>query len=270
MRIAIYTRVSTEDQAREGFSIDAQIRKLTNYVEMMDHDLVRRYSDLGCTGRNTKRSEYRRMFREADQWDAILITKLDRIHRNTKNFILMMDHLRSQDKDLIAMEEDLNTSTALGRFFIDMISRIAQLESEQIGERVLSGMAEKALSNPLALGGQRPYGYKKIPQEDKSVVLEIIEEEAEVIRQIFHWDADIEILLEKYPNPRGGILSLISRTLNARGTTSPQGKRWSAQGIKNILSREAFYQGLEASWGGIRSESDHPGILEPPESPAQP
>src|SRR5436309_12375900 len=99
------------------------------------------------------------MFEERDRWDAILVIKMDRIHRNARNFMEMMDDLREWEKDFVSATESLDTSTGMGRIVMDIIQRIAQLESEQIGERVYMGMSQKAKVGPGILGIDAPLWY---------------------------------------------------------------------------------------------------------------
>src|SRR3970282_1414813 len=99
------------------------------------------------------------MMEERDLWDTILVIKIDRIHRNAQNFMAMMDDLRRWGKDFVSATESLDTATATGRFVADMLQRIAQLESEQTGERVHMGMLEAAQQGKF-LGMSDPYGYR--------------------------------------------------------------------------------------------------------------
>ena len=133
VRVALYTRVSTEDQAKEGFSLGAQRERLEAYCLARDWEVVARYVDDGHSGRNIRRPAYEKMIAERDRWDAILVIKMDRIHRNSRNFMEMMDDLGEWGKNFVSATESLDTSTAMGRFVMDIIQRIAQLESEQIG-----------------------------------------------------------------------------------------------------------------------------------------
>ena len=158
-RAAIYTRVSTEDQAKEGFSLDAQLDKLRSYCNARDWRIAGEYIDDGYSGRNIKRPAYTKMMNELEKWDLLLVIKMDRIHRNSKNFMVMMEYLKSEGKEFVSMSESLDTSTAMGRFVMDIIQRIAQLESEQIGERVYIGMEQKARTGSGMLGFNIPYGY---------------------------------------------------------------------------------------------------------------
>src|SRR2546421_7772112 len=93
VRVAIYTRVSTEDQAKEGFSLGAQRERLEAYCLARDWEVAARYVDDGHSGRNIRWPAYEKMIAERDRWDAILVIKMDRIHRNSRNFMEMMDNL---------------------------------------------------------------------------------------------------------------------------------------------------------------------------------
>ena len=143
-RAALYVRVSTDEQAAEGYSLDAQKNILEDHCLAEGLDIAGIYEDDGYSGRNANRPAYRRMMAEIDSWDVLVVLKMDRIHRNSRNFMTMMDELERHGKEFVSCYEALDTSNALGRFVVDMIQRMAQLESEQIGERTKMGMREKA------------------------------------------------------------------------------------------------------------------------------
>lgn len=172
-RVAIYTRVSTDEQAEHGYSLDNQLKMLEAFAFSRGMTVQDKYIEEGVSGRTIKRPQYQRMIQNKDQWDAILVMKMDRIHRNSKNFTEMMDFLAKNNKDFISSMESLDTSTAMGRFVMDIMQRIAQLESEQIGERTFAAMKEKARASIGVFNGHfRPYGYKienhkLIPESEK-------------------------------------------------------------------------------------------------------
>lgn len=187
-KVAIYTRVSTEEQAQGGFSLDAQLGKLRDYSRLMEWTIAGEYVDGGFTGRNTKRPQYTQMFNDIGKWDAVLVLKMDRIHRSQKNFIAMMEQLAKQDKEFISMQEKFDTSTAMGRFVMNIMSLIAQLESEQIGERITTALVQKAKSDVAgAMNHRVPYGYRW--DLDKRKHIEVPEELANV-RKIFQYYHD--------------------------------------------------------------------------------
>lgn len=180
IRAAIYCRVSTEDQAKEGFSLSAQEERLKAYCTAKGWDVVKRYVDDGYSGRSDDRPAYKRMMAEKNEWDVMVVLKMDRIHRNSKNFTLMMEHLKLHGKEFTSMQESFDTTTAMGRFVMDIIQRIAQLESEQIGERVYIGMRQKAKEGKGILGFTIPYGFTMV--EGSLVVLG---PEADVVKMIY-------------------------------------------------------------------------------------
>lgn len=243
-RCAIYARVSTDDQATAGYSLQAQLARLRDYAKARDWEIQGEYVDDGYSGRNTKRPAYREMMTAAPQWDILLCLKMDRIHRNSRNFIDMMDELHRAGKEFASVMESLDTSTAMGRFVVDIIQRIAQLESEQIGERVYAGMLQKART-PIVdlseaqgedggpyLGSNTPYGYEYDPRDHAYMVLDA---EATVVRRIY----------EAYNG--GATLQAIADALNAEGILGKEGGRWFPKQISYLL-KNPLYAG-HVRWG---------------------
>ena len=158
-RAAIYARVSTREQAEEGFSIDAQLRRLRAYCRSRGWTVTGEYAERGRSGRTENRPEYRRMIQNADEWDIIIVLKIDRLHRNIDNHYKMFQFLKENKKDIVAIEDRYDTTTAWGRFALDVLARIAQLESERTGERVRMTIKEAAKKGIYV--SQAPYGYRK-------------------------------------------------------------------------------------------------------------
>ncbi len=242
MRAAVYARVSTEDQAREGFSIAAQLKRLRAYCKAKGWEIAGEYVDEGFSGRDTSRPMYKKMMQEYDLWDVLLVLKMDRIHRNSQNFTNMMNELASHEKQFSSMQEKFDTTSAMGRFVMDIIQRIAQLESEQIGERVKIGMVQKAKKGDGYLGSGEPYGYSF-----KSSGLEINPAEAGIVAYIYN----------AYTS--GNSLSAIADNLNARGIPSKKGTVWKKQTISKIL-RNPLYCGF-ALWDGYLIKIENAEII---------
>lgn len=158
-RAAIYARVSTTEQAEEGYSIDSQLRRLRAYCRSRGWTISGEYVERGGSGRTDKRKEYARMIAEADSWDVLAVVKIDRIHRNACNFYRMCEELRSRGKSFAAIEDRYDGTTAWGRFALDVLARIAQLESERTGERIRIALMEAAKRGTYT--SQAPYGYRK-------------------------------------------------------------------------------------------------------------
>jgi len=245
VKAAIYTRVSTEDQAKEGFSLDAQLDKLRSYCKARDWEIGGEYIDDGYSGRYIKhRPAYNKMMQEMDKWDALLVIKMDRIHRNSKNFMQMMEDLQKQGKEFVSMTESLDTGTAMGRFVMDIIQRIAQLESEQIGERVYIGMEQKARTKGGMLGFNIPYGYDYI---DNKLILN--EDESKNVKEIFNLYLD------------NCSMKKIAEQLNRNNIPTKNNKKWASQTIATMLKNPLYCGYLH--WEDHLNKSDHEIIIEP-------
>ncbi len=243
LRAAIYARVSTEDQAVDGFSISAQVNRLGKYCRARQWKISEEYLDKGYSGRNPNRPSYQRMLADREKWDVLLVLKMDRIHRNSKNFAIMMDKLKDWGKEFNSMQESFDTTTAMGRFVMDIIQRIAQLESEQIAERVKMGMSQKAKKGEGYLGFGEPYGFC---YSDDS--LEVNETEAEVVRRIFSLYAE------------GNTLSEIADRLNNEVVPTKRGGKWRKQTISKMLKNPLYCGYME--WDGIVRQAPHQEIVE--------
>lgn len=229
MRAALYLRVSTEEQAAEGYSLDAQRMMLEDYCIAEGWDAVKVYEDDGYSGRNTKRPSYQRMMSEMDQWDLIVVIKMDRIHRNSRNFMNMMEELDRHGKMFVSSSESLDTTNAMGRFVVDMIQRIAQLESEQIGERTQLGMREKAETltpegpGKKTMGFTPPFGYTL-----ENGRLLAVPEEMEVVIDIFSSYSE------------GETMDAICYSLNRDRRLTRKGNPWNKYNLRNILHNPVY------------------------------
>ena len=242
VRVAVYTRVSTEDQAKEGFSLEAQRDRLEAYCRARDWTVVEVYVDDGHSGRDIRRPAYQRMMEGRDRWDTVLVIKMDRIHRNSRHFMEMMDDLSEWGKNFVSATESLDTTTAMGRFVMDIIQRIAQLESEQIGERVYMGMAQKAKAGSGILGFTVPLGYDL---NEGSLIVN--NAEARIVREIFEWSL-------------GGtpIREIVDR-LNHEGAKTKAGKDWTYIKVHRILHNPVYAGHLR--WDGKAHRNEHEAIV---------
>ena len=238
---ALYARVSTEEQAMEGYSIGAQKEILENYCIAQGYEVYNVYVDDGYSGRNTRRPGYRRMMEEMPEWDVLVVLKMDRIHRNTRNFMNMMEALTKQNKQFVSATESLDTTNAMGRFVVSMIQNIAQLESEQIGERTYVGMREKAENMERAamasgesrtMGFNPPFGYRL-----NGGVLVAVPEELEIVGGMY----------SDYLS--GKTINEIAETLNRSGVRTRRGNRWNVHNLRTIL-HNPIYAGY-MRWDGV-------------------
>ena len=243
MRAALYTRVSTDDQAKEGFSLDAQLKRLTAYCKSRGWESAGIYVDDGHSGRTVNRPAYSEMMESMDSWDILLVMKMDRIHRNSVNFAMMMDTLNKNDKKFVSMQEKFDGTTAMGRFVMDVMQRIAQLESEQIGERVRIGMMQKAKMGTGHLGSGHPYGYVY-----RNGQLEVEVDEALTVRAIYKMYG------------KGNSMNQIADSLNDAEIPAKKGGFWNKQSVFNIL-HNPLYAGY-MRWDEVLRPGEHAAIVE--------
>lgn len=170
-KVAIYIRVSTLEQAESGYSVDEQIDKLEKYCDIKDwkvHDL---YVDPGYSGSNTKRPAMQRLIEDAKnkRFDTILVYKLDRLSRSQRDTLYLIEEVFNKNNiSFVSLNENFDTSTAFGKAMIGILSVFAQLEREQITERMQMGKMGRAKSGKAMSWVRPPFGY--LYEEGKYVI----------------------------------------------------------------------------------------------------
>ena len=164
LRVACYERVSTEEQARHGLSVDAQTTTLENWVRDHGHVIVGHYTDAGVSGGKPieKRPAMWRLLHDvqAGKIDLVAFTKLDRWFRSLKNYYRAQDILDSAHCAWQAINEDYETLTASGRFKVNIMLSVAENERERTGERIRAVFDYKRAQGEFLTGGRAcPYGY---------------------------------------------------------------------------------------------------------------
>ncbi|EGF88499.1 recombinase family protein [Gemella haemolysans] len=159
-RVAIYARVSTQEQAENGNSLEFQIDKLKAYCQLHEYKVVGEYVDAGVSGAKADRPALNKLKKDIDKIDVVLIYKLDRLSRSIKDTMnLIEDLFKPNNVNLISLSENFDTSQAMGMATIGMLSTFAQLERETIKERMMAGK-QQALKNGKFLA-MAPFGYRK-------------------------------------------------------------------------------------------------------------
>ena len=167
----VYIRVSTEDQAREGFSLGEQKEKLLQLCSYKGYKVFKVYEDAGVSAKDM---EHRPAFQEmlADmkkgKINYIVAYKLDRVTRSVRDLEELIAQLEKHNCYLVCDRDDVNTSTANGRFFVRMLTVLSQLEIEIVSERTKFGLNGAIKSGHIP--GQRPFGYMK--SEDKKMIVD--------------------------------------------------------------------------------------------------
>jgi len=171
LRVGLYERVSTDEQALRGYSIDAQMQNLEEFCKDKDMRIVDHYTDAGVSGGKAafRRPEMSRLLAdvEAGKIDMILFTKLDRWFRNIKEYFKVQEVLERHRVEWKAIHEDYDTTTANGRMAITIFLAIAENEREKGSERVSAVLANKRKNKEACMGGPyNPFGYTKVKDED--------------------------------------------------------------------------------------------------------
>lgn len=166
IRVALYGRVSTEEQAIRGFSIDAQVAALRAYCEENGMKIVDIYLDEGISGAKPplKRPALKRLLDDvtAGKIDMILFTKLDRWFRSVKEYFKVQDILDNNKVEWKAIQENYDTTTANGQMAITIFLAVAQNERDRTAERIKAVLDHKYKNKEACFGGRvPPFGYKK-------------------------------------------------------------------------------------------------------------
>lgn len=178
---AIYSRVSTEDQAREGFSLGEQKKRLTDYCELMGYQVYDYYEDGGISAKTGNyRPEFERMLEDGKlgKFDTVLALKLDRISRSVYDMEKINKYFEEHELSLICLYDQYDTSTANGRMIQRIMTSVAQNEIERTSERTKIGMEGAIKSGHIP--GVTPIGYYR---EEKKLAIDPVE--SLVVEKIF-------------------------------------------------------------------------------------
>ncbi|WP_429999877.1 recombinase family protein [Metabacillus fastidiosus] len=146
MRTALYIRVSTEEQAKEGYSIRAQTERLKAYCVSQEWEVVDFYIDDGISAKDMNRPNLKRMIKHIEQGliDCVLVYKLDRLTRSILDLYKLLEIFDKHNCKFKSSTEVYDTTSAIGRMFITLVAALAQFERENLSERVRMGMEQKA------------------------------------------------------------------------------------------------------------------------------
>jgi len=184
MRCAIYTRVSTDNQVIDGESLDEQEKKLLDYCRLRDWQVVKVYREEGRSGKNLERPKFKKLIKDIENGviDTIVIKKVDRLSRSILDFEKTYNFFERNKINLVSLQENFDTATAIGRAIIRTVLVFAQLEREQTAERTLDVMEYRAQQG-LWNGGYSPLGYDYDKEKGELVVNE---KEMKIVRLIFN------------------------------------------------------------------------------------
>ncbi len=247
-RCAIYTRKSLEDTVEKDYnSIDAQRDAGEAYVASQKANgwvcLPDRYDDYGFSGGNADRPALQRLLAdcEAHKVDVVVIYKIDRLSRSIIDFATFYAKFEATGVTLVAVTQQIDTSTSAGRMMQNILMTFAQYEREVIAERIRDKFAASRRKG-LWMGGTVPFGYRV---ENHKLV--IVPEEAEVVRFIFRRYAELR-------SPRQ-----VALELNASGTLK-RGRKWNVPLLDKMLRRSVYIGKVD--YKGEIHEGAHDAIID--------
>lgn len=228
MKALGYIRVSSEGQAVEGVSLETQEAKIRAYAELNDIELLRVYCDSGISG---KRVGNRPALQDAlaaiqrREADALIVFKLDRLSRSTMDTLAIAKRLDRRGASLHSLSEQLNTRSALGRFFFTLIASLAEMERGVIAERTAAAHAFKRQRREAT--GHAPFGFAL--SEDGRTLTPVAGEQA-VLKKIMRLKVS------------GASQRAIVAKLNAKGLPAKFGGQWNRSSLRSVLSTVAKRQ----------------------------
>lgn len=221
MQAIIYVRVSTAGQAVEGISMEAQETKGKAWAEANGYAVAGVFRDAGISGTRTNRKGLRDALAAvcAKRGNVLVTYSLSRLARSTKNAIEIAERLEKAGADLCSLSERIDTSTAAGKMVFRMLAVLAEFERDLTSERTRAALAHKAAKGER-IGGV-PFGYRLA---DDAVRLVADAEEQRTLSEM------------KAMRRRGMSWQNIAEQLNARGTLTKTGRRWSWQTARKIAA----------------------------------
>lgn len=245
-RVAIYIRVSTLDQAREGYSLAAQRKALEAWAETNEYEVAEVYEDAGYSGKDIDhRPAMRQLLEDAKgrEFDLVIFWALSRFTRSVVDLYQSIEYLGVYDITIKSYTEPFDTRSVFGRFIVGILGLVAQLERELTAERVKAAMAERAAQGKRTCNEVLGYDL------DGADSLRINEAEAERVRYIF----------DRYLEYRN--LSAVAELCELRGYRGKRGRVFKAQHIKTILTRP-IYAGYNSFCGQLYRGNFDPIISE--------
>ena len=235
-KVGVYVRVSTEEQAKEGISIDAQIDRCSAFCKARGWQVFRIYTDAGYSAGSLRRPALQNLMEDINQkkLSILLVYKIDRFSRKLKDLISILEELKGKGVNFTSVTEQIDTTTAMGEAFFQIIGVFAQLERGMVKERVEMAFTKKISSGEVL--NRAPFGY-----EYKNRRLVVKGEEAEKIRKIYEmWAAGISYkeICSQFNIPVSTIYEIIKNPVYI-GKVRYKGKLY--QGTHNAIIDEKLY-----------------------------
>jgi len=223
IKVAVYTRVSTQEQAVEGTSLERQSSQLESYCGSQDWVIWQSYTDPGHTGKDGDRPGLKRLLADAKLglFEKVVVYKLDRLARKLRLLLEIEEKLKDYGVGLHSVKETLDTSTPIGRTVFQMLGLVSEWERDTIVERTKAGRLQRYKEGCWG-PGRPPFGYS-YDRETKKLVID--KAKARIVRRIF----DLTV--------NGKSLSYIAGFLNSEGVPPRRikSKGWRTSAIRDII-----------------------------------
>ncbi len=235
-KVAIYCRVSTQEQAEEGYSLEEQQRLIREYCVNHHMEVVKVYQDAGISGKDIRhRPAMQQLLEDASQkeFDLVMSWKINRISRKLSDAIKIVETLEKYGISYQSYSEPFESSTPAGKMQFQMMALVGEFERNTIAQNVKMGMRAKAMSGEWC-GGIPPFGYHWVAVEGteshgrRKSRLEVVEREAEAVRLIF----------QLYASGKG-YKAIVGR-INKDGYRTKQDNAFSVAQIKTILTNPVY------------------------------
>lgn len=239
MKAAIYTRVSTDEQAN-AYGLDVQKERCEAQAIAKDWEVVSHFTDDGISGVKDEndRAGLKALLEAAQrgEFDVVIILALDRLGRKTSIVLDLVEQLKHHEVELVSCKESLDTTSPPGRFVLRMFASLAELERDNIVDRTTAGRNARGRIDGEK-GGRLPMGYVRNP--DGTISIDPDSTKVEIVQTIFSLRGE------------GESLRSIANKLNTdQCPTARRAKKWYASSVREVLLNEDAYR------GGKRGESE--------------
>lgn len=216
----VYCRVSTNQQANEGVSLEAQEAKAKAWCELNDYQVKGIYIESGISGKRAdNRPALQSALSDCGKGDALVFYSLSRLARSTKDTLAIAEELKTKGCDLVSLSEKIDTTSAAGEMIFTMLAAMAQFERKQIAERTSMALQHKRSNGEVV--GRVPFGYDAQVIDGKKMLVDNPQEQKAL---------KLAINLRK----KGESLHKIAATLEQKGFKA-RGKQWYAKSLARVL-----------------------------------
>jgi len=231
MRVALYSRVSTDEQ-KQGGTIESQIKELENFAASRGHTVVETYVDEGWSGSLLNRPALDALRDAAEQrlFEAVLINDVDRLSRDIANLAVVKRDLERKGIEVIFRKLPTEKGP-LSDFMVNILGSFAEFERAMITDRTRRGRRYKVQERKLIIGNKPPYGYNYVKKDrDRGIEghYEIHPEEARIVRMMYEWVAN-EGLSDR----------AVVRRLRELGVPARHGP-WAWSSVHRVLNNETY------------------------------